>query len=43
MGIVVAMLSVTGVYVWLKKRKARRKYELQSTMQWRSALSGSKS
>lgn len=41
MGIVVAMLSVTGVYVWLKKRKARRKYELQSTIQWRSALSGS--
>jgi uncharacterized iron-regulated membrane protein len=24
MGIVVAMLSITGVYIWLKKRKARR-------------------
>lgn len=26
MGIVVAMLSVTGVYVWWRKRKARSKY-----------------
>ncbi|MDP2248636.1 MAG: PepSY-associated TM helix domain-containing protein, partial [Nitrosomonadales bacterium] len=26
MGVVVAMLSVTGVYVWWRKRKARSKY-----------------
>jgi len=39
MGIVVAMLSVTGVYVWWKKRKARSKYQLQSTLHWKRVLS----
>lgn len=43
MGLVVAMLSVTGVYVWWKKRKARSKYALQSTAQWRGALKPSES
>ena len=43
MGIVVAMLSVTGVYVWWKKRKARSKYALQSTAQWRGLLKPSES
>jgi uncharacterized iron-regulated membrane protein len=43
MGIVVAMLSVTGVYVWWKKRKARTKYALQSASQWRGVLKPSES
>jgi len=38
MGVVVAMLSVTGVYVWLKKRRARSKYASQSASQWRGGL-----
>jgi uncharacterized iron-regulated membrane protein len=41
MGIVVAMLSVTGVYVWWKKRKARTKYALQSSVMWRRVLGSS--
>lgn len=43
MGLVVAMLSVTGVYVWWKKRKARSKYAAQSTAQWRGVLKPSES
>lgn len=36
MGLVVAMLSVTGVYLWLKKRRAKRSrkaFAVQSTGQ----------
>lgn len=38
MGLIVAMLSITGVYVWWKKSMARRKYELQSSLQWKNGL-----
>lgn len=31
MGLVVAMLSVTGVYIWLKKRRARQVAEMRTT------------
>ena len=31
MGLVVAMLSVTGVYIWLKKRRARQVAEIRTT------------
>lgn len=43
MGLVVAMLSITGVYVWWKKSKARRKYELQSSLQWKNGLGSASS
>lgn len=43
MGLVVAMLSVTGVYIWWKKRKARSKYAAHPTAQWRGVLKPSES
>jgi uncharacterized iron-regulated membrane protein len=37
MGLVVAMLSVTGVVIWLRKRAARRRFDARPAAPWRVA------